>query len=191
MPISAFEMKASDFGPDGTFTGLASTYDNEDLQGDVVERGAFTRTIAERPIVKVLFNHDPSKPIGLGTLQDSAAGLILRGTLNLGSETAREVYSNLKMGILDAMSIGYDVVKQVRDGAVRRLKELKLYEVSVVTFPANPSARITSVKAGESELRVALARQAAQMQADLVELHATELTNRMRRDAALLKTGRA
>ena len=144
----AFELKEFD-DETGSFVGFASIYGNEDLHGDVVEKGAFTKTIQERPTVKILFNHNTNLPIGVGTLEDTELGLVLRGKLNLGTQIARDVYSNLKAGVLDALSIGYDVVKQKMEGGVRKLKELKLWEVSVVTIPANQLAHIIGVKGAE------------------------------------------
>lgn len=144
-----FEVKSDSLDDMGTFVGFANVYGNEDLVGDVVDRGAFTKTIAERPTVKILFNHNPNCPIGLGTLEDSDIGLVLKGRLNLDTQLGREVYSNLRLGILDSLSIGYEVVKKATEAGLRHLKEVKVYEVSVVTFPANPMAQIVGVKAAD------------------------------------------
>jgi uncharacterized protein len=159
---------------EGRFTGYASVYDVVDLVGDVVERGAYTRTIAERPIVKILFNHNANLPIGLGRLEDSARGLLLHGELNLDVSTAREVYSNLKRGVLDALSIGYEVRKSSRraDG-VRVLKDISVFEVSLVTFPANTAALIIDVKEHQP-LAAKLRGQTAAMKADIRRIQAAQ-----------------
>jgi HK97 family phage prohead protease len=162
----------------GAFVGFASFYGNEDLDGDVVDRGAFTKTIQERPITKILFNHNPNLPIGKGRLEDSAFGLVLHGQLNLDLPSGRDVYSNLKAGVLDALSIGYDVVKAIREGGARHLKELRLWEVSVVTFPANPSAVVTDVKGQTAEqirLLAQLRDMTRRMQDDVDSIHAWQL----------------
>src|SRR5436190_5181510 len=121
----------------GTFTGLASVYNNTDLHGEVVLPGAFTKTIAERPVVKLLYQHDTWTPIGVGEISDSDAGLVIKARLALGVEKARETYELLKAGVLDSLSIGFDVIKDAVEGKVRKISEIRLWEVSVVTFPAN------------------------------------------------------
>jgi HK97 family phage prohead protease len=152
---------------EGRFTGYASVYDVLDLVGDVVERGAYTRTIAERPVVKILFNHNPNLPIGKGRLEDSPRGLLLHGELNLDISTARDVYSNLKKGILDSLSIGYEVVKKgTRADGARLLKEIRVFEVSLVTFPANPAAQVVNVKR-DSDVVAMIAAQTATMKSDM------------------------
>jgi HK97 family phage prohead protease len=140
-----FEIK--NISEDGTFTGMAAVYGNVDFQGDVIEPGAFTRTLKDHNgEIKLLWQHDPSKPIGKGTITDTASGLQVEGKLALGISTARDAYESLKAGIVDGLSVGYDVIRQnVKDGK-RYLRELRLYEFSIVTFPANPLATVTSVK---------------------------------------------
>lgn len=132
----AFELKEANEA--GEFTGLASVYGNRDLGGDVVERGAFTKTLRERGSeVPILWQHDQKNPIGLGTLTDSADGLLIKGKLDLDIPEGQRAYSGLKKGYLKGLSIGYDVVKQKYAGNDRHLTELKLYEVSTVTLPMN------------------------------------------------------
>jgi HK97 family phage prohead protease len=131
----------------GTFVGLASVYNVKDLQGDIVMPGAFTKTIKERPVVKLLYQHDTQDPIGLGEISDSRAGLVIKARLALGVERGRNTHELLKAGVLDSLSIGYEVIKSrpMKDGT-RELLEIRLWEVSVVTFPANPAAVIADVK---------------------------------------------
>lgn len=146
--------EAKDFGfnddqsPTGSFAGLASVYNVTDLHGDVVVPGAFTKTIQERGgRIKLLWQHDPNIPIGVGEISDSEAGLVLKGRLTLGTEKGREAYALLRDGVVDALSIGYDTVKQSKgEDGVRRISEIRLWEVSLVTFPANQLARIGAVK---------------------------------------------
>ncbi len=149
MNTKAFRLELKDIGPDGVFSGVASVYGNVDLGGDAVQRGAFTKTLAERGTqVPILWQHDQTTPIGLGTLTDSADGLLITGKLSLGTTKGREAYELLKDGVVKGLSIGYEVVKQGFVGGVRHLKELKIYEVSTVTFPMNESATVTDVKQG-------------------------------------------
>ena len=145
MPIQAFSFEVKSLSDLGRFYGLASTYGNVDHTGDSVMPGASGRTLSEagkqRPL---LWQH--AQPIGLVTLRDSPAGLVADGQLSLGVQLAKDAYQLLKDGVIRGMSIGYQTVRdQVSDG-VRQLLELKLFEVSLVTFPANEMATITAVK---------------------------------------------
>jgi uncharacterized protein len=141
-----------DVKEDGSFTGLAAVYGNVDLQGDVIEPGAFTRTLGDRKgEIKLLYQHNQSLPIGKGKLTDTPHGLQIEGTLALGITAARDAYEAVKAGIVDGLSIGYDVIRrEVKDGK-RYLKEIRLFEVSLVTFPANELARVSAVKSEESD----------------------------------------
>jgi HK97 family phage prohead protease len=142
-----FKFALKQLDENGTFEGLAAVYNNVDLGGDVIEPGAFSKSLADRGAeIPVLWQHDSREPIGLGKLSDSAQGLIVKSRLVLESPTAQKAYGLLKAGVLKGLSIGYDPVKsRVVDG-VRRLSELKLYEISLVTFPMNESATVSSVK---------------------------------------------
>ncbi len=143
----AFEVKT--LTDKGTFEGYASTFGNVDLQDDVIEPGAFKKTISERDSWPLLWHHDPWEPIGLLTdAAEDTHGLIVTGALNLEVQRAREAYALLKQGALGAMSIGYKTVLQSFTANVRRLLEVKLREVSLVTFPANELALVTGVKHG-------------------------------------------
>jgi uncharacterized protein len=146
----AFRIKA--LKEDGTFEGLAAVYGNEDLGGDIIEPGAFTKTIKDKEgVVPVLWQHNADEPIGRGDLKDSKEGLLITGKLVLESDVARKAHALMKADVLQGLSIGYDTVvsEYDRETDIRRLKELKLWEVSVVTFPMNPKATITTVKAAE------------------------------------------
>jgi len=133
----------------GEFEGYLSVFDNEDLGRDVVERGAFTKTIAERPEVPLLWQHWPDEPIGkLVNLAEDQKGLKVKGLINLAVKRGQEAYALLKQGALTGMSIGYDTVKVKEDtkSDTRRLQEIKLWEGSVVTFPMNQQALVEMVK---------------------------------------------
>ena len=145
-----FEFKAK--AEDRTFEGYASTWD-KDLGGDQILQGAFSKTIQERFFqhpkksgIKILWQH--SEPLGLPThLEEDSKGLYVKGRI---SKTALgdDALELMRDGVVDQMSIGYDVVKDdiSEDGQTRYLKELVLYEFSPVTFPMNPQADIVSVK---------------------------------------------
>jgi HK97 family phage prohead protease len=147
MENSTYKFAVKSIDDSGIFEGLASVYSNVDLGGDIVAPGAFTRTLqAKGGEVPVLWAHDLRAPIGLGKLRDTAAGLNIQGQLVLSVGKAREAYDLIKAKVLRGLSIGYDVIRSdMKDGA-RRLLELKLYEVSLVTLPMNELATVSSVK---------------------------------------------
>jgi len=136
---------------DGVFSGYASLFGRVDLGKDVVEKGAFAASLKARGAggIRMLFQHDPAEPIGVWTdIREDARGLFVRGRLAKDVVRAREVLSLMRGGALDGLSIGFRAVKARKDasGGVRRILEADLWEISVVTFPMLPDARINSVK---------------------------------------------
>ncbi|RLP25299.1 HK97 family phage prohead protease [Mesorhizobium sp. YM1C-6-2] len=137
--------------PDGVFSGYASLFGRVDLGKDVVERGAFSASLKARGAagIRMLFQHDPAEPIGVWTeIREDARGLFVRGRLAKDVARAREVLSLMRGGALDGLSIGFRAVKAKNDprSGVRRILEADLWEISVVTFPMLPDARIDMVK---------------------------------------------
>ena len=138
---------------DGLFSGYASVFEEIDSYRDIVKRGAFEKTLADTEskgrAVPILWQHDASKPIGVYTeLKEDEHGLYVEGQLNMDVQQAREALSLLRQKALSGISIGYNSVRYDTDvkSGVRRLYELKLFEASLVTFPACDSARVTDVK---------------------------------------------
>ena len=153
-------IREMDINPDeaGVFTGYASIFGNLDQHGDIVLPGAFRKSLAERgKRVPLLWQHDTTEPIGVLELVEDGKGLrVERGEINLETARGREAYALLKQGAIKGLSIGYQVVQDGWQGKVRQLKELKLLEVSLVTFPANELAGVTAVKDGaEHQARMA------------------------------------
>lgn len=145
----ALDLKGVD--TDGSFEGYASVFNKEDLAGDVVVPGAFADSLKQRGTggIKLLFQHDANQPIGVWTtLREDARGLYAAGRLMPEVVKAREVHALMRAGALDGLSIGFRTVKGRRDRAsgVRRLEKVDLWEISVVTFPLLPEARIAAVK---------------------------------------------
>ncbi|MEZ5841422.1 MAG: HK97 family phage prohead protease [Hyphomicrobiales bacterium] len=143
----------SDVAADGTFSGYASLFGIADLGADVVEPGAFSRSIAERgPAgIKMLYQHDPAEPIGAWSeVREDARGLFVAGRLMSEVARGREVLALMRAGILDGLSIGFETRRAIADPAngTRRLIDVDLWEISIVTFPMLPGARVSSVKAG-------------------------------------------
>jgi HK97 family phage prohead protease len=159
------ELKAS--GEQGTFSGYGSVFGNVDLHGDIVEKGAFTETLKERPIehVGLYWMHDPREPIGRWSImEERKEGLWVEGKLTLGVSRAREVYELMKDGAVTGLSIGYRTRKYDLDGEndIRILKDVELFEVSAVSGPANEEARIARVKSAKDFANLATVREANQ-----------------------------
>jgi HK97 family phage prohead protease len=139
-------------GRDGLFEGYASLFRVPDLGRDVVEPGAFRDSLLRRGPggVKMLWQHDPAEPIGRwSSLVEDGRGLYVRGRLSLAVARAREIHALMLDGVIDGLSIGFRREKartEPRTG-LRRLERIDLWEVSVVTFPMLPQARIAAVKA--------------------------------------------
>lgn len=134
----------------GEFVGRASVFNVVDLHGDVVMPGAFANSIRETGgRTKLLYQHDTRRPIGIGEIVETSDALIVKGRLSLATRDALEAYALMLDGVLDGLSIGYETVRADKPkGGVRKLHELKLFEVSVVTFPANVLSTIEAIKAG-------------------------------------------
>lgn len=138
----------------GAFEGYASVFDRMDRGRDIVLKGAFARSIAERGArgIKLLWQHDPSEPVGvLDSVREDSRGLHVRGRLLLGLKRAEEAYALLQAGALDGLSIGFRTILADREAktGVRRLKDVDLWEVSLVTFPMQEAARIAAFKAAQ------------------------------------------
>ena len=137
----------------GEFTGYASVFGNKDLGNDVIEAGAFTKSLRRKGAkkIKMLYQHDTKEPIGVfDQVKEDGSGLYVKGRLALGTQKGKEVYELMKMGAIDGLSVGYRVdskgYEYDKRKRTRRLKEVDLMEISAVTFPMNPSARIQAVK---------------------------------------------
>jgi HK97 family phage prohead protease len=128
--------------------GYASLFGNADRGGDVVAPGAFEaslrRLASEGRRVRMLWQHDPAQPIGVwDEAREDARGLWVKGRLLDGVARAREAAALIEAGALDGLSIGYRTLRaQKTDKGHRLLTELELWEVSLVTFPMLPSARV-------------------------------------------------
>jgi len=148
----ALQVKA--LAESGVFTGYASVFGIIDSQNEIVAPGAFARTLAQWQKQgrgpAMLWMHDPTQPIGLWlSIREDANGLAVEGRLALGTQKGREAYELLKLGALTGLSIGYKVMTSKVDTArkARVLTEVSLFEISLVTFPANEAARVSDVKA--------------------------------------------
>jgi hypothetical protein len=139
---------------DGKFAGYASVFGIIDSQNDVVMKGAFQNSLKKRAgDVKLLWQHQVGEPIGVFSLiREDSHGLYVEGRLLLDLQRGREAYSLLKNGAIKGLSIGYSVVAADYNGDdnIRLITDLQLWEISLVTFPANEAAVVTSVKENPS-----------------------------------------
>ena len=135
----------SENSSNGTIEGYAAIFSEPDRGGDVIAPGAFANSLATRAAsVKLLWQHDPSQPIGVwDSISQDARGLHVKGRLLTDIQRGAEAAALLKAGALDGLSIGYRAVKSDRRGPHRHLTEIDLWEISLVTFPMNAGARLT------------------------------------------------
>jgi uncharacterized protein len=136
--------------PDSEITGYASLFGAADQGGDVVEKGAYAaslrRLTANGGRVKMLWQHDPAEPIGVWEeVREDARGLWVKGRILTDVARGREAAALIAAGAIDGLSIGYRTIKARKDdGGKRHLTELDLWEVSLVTFPMLPTARVAA-----------------------------------------------
>ncbi|MEM1350730.1 MAG: HK97 family phage prohead protease [Pseudomonadota bacterium] len=157
------ERKFARFGDDlavrdgHVISGYASLFGSVDQGNDVVEQGAYgaaLRKIARRGSgIKMLWQHDPAQPIGVwDEVREDDKGLWVKGRILDSVAKGREAIALIEAGAIDGLSIGYRTKRAAKNSKGQRLlTELELWEVSLVTFPMLPSARIT-VKSEDTEL---------------------------------------
>lgn len=147
-----FEVKS--VGKDGSFEGYGSVFGELDSYRDIVMPGAFAKSLQEDFAAKgrkvpMLYQHDSCQPIGVyEDISEDGTGLYVKGQCNMDVQLGREAHSLMKQGALSGLSIGYNTITQEWDAhnELRKLLQVKLREVSLVTFPAGDSARVQSVK---------------------------------------------
>lgn len=140
-----FQVKSVDEA--GRFSGYASVFGIVDSYGDVVQKGAFKKTLLEQTSFPLLWSHDVGNPIGICSGREDARGLYIEGELNLEVQRAREIHALMRQGAVRGLSIGYTTIKEDKDEEGNRLlKEIRLWEVSLVVFPANQAAMVIDVR---------------------------------------------
>lgn len=150
-----FEVKQ--LAEDGTFSGYGSTFGGEpDSYGDVIAKGAFSKSLAKGGRngtgIAMLWQHNSDQPIGVWpSISEDSKGLAVEGKLAVDTALGKDAYTLLKMGAIKGLSIGYNTIdfEYNTESKIRTLKEIELWEISLVTFPANTNATITGIKAFE------------------------------------------
>lgn len=162
-PLSREDVTGASLG------GYASVFGMPDQNGDIVEAGAFEASLRRLResgrTVKMLWQHDPAEPIGVWSdVAEDGVGLRVRGRLLNDVARGAEATALVNAGAIDGLSIGYRTVRAEKAGQGRRLIELDLWEVSLVTFPMLPDARVRSMPT-EPEVDIAQALASALMEA--------------------------
>ena len=149
-----FEIKA--VNADGTVEGYGSVFGVRDNYDDVIAKGAFIQSLKDHKAAgtmpAMLWQHDADKPIGVWTdMVEDEKGLRIKGQLAMETVKGKEAHALLKMGALNGLSIGFMSKEWSydRETEVRTLTAIDLWEVSLVTFPANEKARVTNVKSAD------------------------------------------
>ncbi len=125
-------------------SGYASVFNVVDLYRDIIEAGAFTETIASNKSIKLLWQHDIRDPIGrIDNLKEDSTGLYMDAVITSGTNKGREAIDLIKKNIINGLSIGFNInTYYTKPDGVRVITSINLWEISVVTFPANLSASI-------------------------------------------------
>ncbi len=147
METKHFTLDLKAAGDDRTVEGLGSVFGNTDQGGDIVMPGAFAKSLGKRS-PQMLWQHKHDQPIGVwDEVRETPEGLYVKGRI-LNTQLGNDAYELARHGALKGMSIGYATKDSETDrkSGVRKLKELDLLEVSLVTFPMNELAGITRVK---------------------------------------------
>lgn len=155
----SFKLKIDKAQDDGIIRGYASTFGNVDQGRDVIVRGAFKKTIQENAAIPILDSHRADKQIGINlAAEEDSKGLFVEGQLNMHDPNAKAKFNLIKMiqkaGGKAGLSIGFRVVRDEydRENDIRYLKEVRLFEYSLVAFPMNEEASITEAKAQQDIL---------------------------------------
>lgn len=159
-------------GENGVFSGYASVFNIVDKQNDLILPGAFKENL-NRNKIKLLWQHNPDEPIGsIIDIYENDVGLYITAHLLLGIQKAEEVYLMLKTGTINGLSIGYIPIEYDVDhkSGARVLKQVELWKVSLVTFPANLAAQVINVKNQNNEQGV-LARAIEKANAVLADMY--------------------
>ena len=161
------------------FSGYASVFDGLDSYGDKIQAGAYKETIAEgreRPIQLRWNHHGPV--IGKFTeIYEDEKGLFVSGELTKGHSVAEDTAALLRHGAISGMSIGYSVRDSEQQGVVRVLKDIELFEISIVESPADNSAHVSSIKSATKLKDV----EAILRQKDFSQKEATEIVATVKR----------
>lgn len=175
-----FKIKA--VSEDGLFSGYGSVFGVIDSYKEVVSPGAFSESLSQRTPA-LLWQHRSGEPIGVySAIREDQTGLYVEGKLALKTARGAEAYELLKMGAISGLSIGFVTRDDSYDRVtgIRTLKKVDLWEVSLVTFPANDAARVSGVKSIETIASLADAEAFLRDAGGLSRREATALVSRIK-----------
>lgn len=161
IPLASCNLKFGETGVDsvtnGLFEGYASVFGGIDSFGDTIMKGAFVDTITERqhPVL-MLYGHASMNVVGKWLhMEEDDVGLYVQGELTPKHQLASDVYASMKHGAISGMSIGFRIptggAEDIESGG-RRISQIQLEEISIVSFPADSDARVATVKAVAEEI---------------------------------------
>ena len=186
--VRSFALQIKAAGDDGTVEGYGSVFGVRDNYDDVISKGAFVQSLKDHKAAgtmpAMLWQHSADHPIGIWTeMVEDDKGLRIKGQLAMETVKGKEAHALLKLGAINGLSIGFMSKQWVydRDTEVRTLTEIDLWEVSLVTFPANEKARITNVKASPDEVTTPKDAERALREAGFSKADATALVARVMR----------
>ena len=130
--------------------GYASVFNNIDCHNDIIIKGAFQNAITQHKThqcIKLLWQHDVTKPIGIvSSITEDTYGLIVEGNINKETQQGKEAISLVQQGAISGLSVGFTIKQSTHNSeGYREIVEADLWEVSIVTFPANNEAHINYV----------------------------------------------
>ena len=185
--VRSFALQIKATGDDGTVEGYGSVFGVRDNYDDVISKGAFLASLndhkAAGTMPAMLWQHDADKPIGIWTeMIEDEKGLRIKGRLAMETVKGKEAHALLKMGAINGLSIGFMSKEWAydRETEVRTLTAIDLWEVSLVTFPANERARVTNVKSAD-ELQAPKDAEKALRDAGFSKSDATAFVSRVMR----------
>ena len=186
--VRSFALQIKAAGEDGAVEGYGSVFGVRDNYDDVISKGAFVQSLKDHKAAgtmpAMLWQHSADHPIGIWTeMVEDDKGLRIKGQLAMETVKGKEAHALLKLGAINGLSIGFMSKQWVydRDTEVRTLTEIDLWEVSLVTFPANEKARITNVKASPDEVTTPKDAERALREAGFSKADATALVARVMR----------
>lgn len=184
----AFTLSLKATGDDGTIEGYGSVFGVRDNWDDIIAKGAFSASLADHKAAgtmpAMLWQHEADEPIGVWTeMKEDAKGLYIKGQLVLETMRGKEAHALLKAGALNGLSIGFMSKQWSYDTEtdIRTLTEVDLWEVSLVTFPANEKARVTNVKASPDDLATPKDAERILREAGFSKTDATAIVSRVMR----------
>lgn len=182
--VRSFALQIKAAGDDGTVEGYGSVFGVRDNYDDVIAKGAFIQSLKDHKAAgtmpAMLWQHDADKPIGVWTeMVEDEKGLRIKGQLAMETVKGKEAHALLKMGALNGLSIGFMSKEWAydRDTEVRTITAIDLWEVSLVTFPANEKARVTNVKASPDDVAKAIKHLTAAIKLHEAHMDGTEPTS--------------